>query len=144
MVKTPFSHQHGRSQSHSQSEKSAEERRPRGHCGQMSGWRRHGQDSLLTSTWPQSITFAIGEVSGRETSSRTLWPDVWMEETWSRLPSHINMAAVNHIRNRRSQRKRDVLEDIVARCLDGGDMVKTPFSHQHGRSQSHSQSEKSA
>ena len=46
---------------------------------------------------------------------------VW---TWSRLPAHtINMAAVNHIRNRRSQRKRDVLEDIVARCLDGGDMV---------------------
>ena len=46
---------------------------------------------------------------------------VW---TWSRLPAlTINMAAVNHIRNRRSQRKRDVLEDIVARCLDGGDMV---------------------
>ena len=46
---------------------------------------------------------------------------VW---TWSRLLAHtINMAAVNHIRNRRSQRKRDVLEDIVARCLDGGDMV---------------------
>ena len=43
--------------------------------------------------------------------------------TWSRLPAYINMAAVNHIRNRRSQRKRDVLEDIVARCLDGGDMV---------------------
>ena len=45
---------------------------------------------------------------------------VW---TWSRLPALTNMAAVNHIRNRRSQRKRDVLEDIVARCLDGGDMV---------------------
>ena len=29
------------------------------------------------------------------------------------------MAAVNHIRNRRSQRMRDVFEDLVARCLDG-------------------------
>ena len=33
------------------------------------------------------------------------------------------MAAVNHIRNRRSQRMRDVFEDFVARCLDGGHEV---------------------
>ena len=34
------------------------------------------------------------------------------------------MAAVNHIRNRRSQRMRDVFEDFVARCLNGGDEVE--------------------
>ena len=34
------------------------------------------------------------------------------------------MAAVNHIKNRRAQRMRDVFEDFVARCLDGEDHVK--------------------
>ena len=33
------------------------------------------------------------------------------------------MAAVNHIRNIRNQRKRDVFCDFVARCLEGGDQV---------------------
>ena len=33
------------------------------------------------------------------------------------------MAAVNFVRNRRSQRMRDVFEDFVARCLDGEDEV---------------------
>ena len=33
------------------------------------------------------------------------------------------MAAVNHIRNIRNQRKRDVFCDFVARCLEGGEHV---------------------
>ena len=37
------------------------------------------------------------------------------------------MAAVNHIRNIRNQRKRDVFHDFVARCLDGGDSVNVDF-----------------
>lgn len=37
------------------------------------------------------------------------------------------MAAVNHIRNRRSQRMRDVFEDFVARCLNGGDEVDIDY-----------------
>ena len=34
------------------------------------------------------------------------------------------MAAVNHIKNRRSQKMRDVFEGFVARCLDGEDHVQ--------------------
>ena len=34
------------------------------------------------------------------------------------------MAALNHMRNRKSQRTRDGYEDFIARCLDGGTDVK--------------------
>ena len=34
------------------------------------------------------------------------------------------MAALNHMRNRKSQRTRDGYEDFIARCLDGGTVVR--------------------
>ena len=34
------------------------------------------------------------------------------------------MAALNHMKNRKSQKAREGLEDFIARCLDGGTSVR--------------------
>jgi hypothetical protein len=34
------------------------------------------------------------------------------------------MAALNHMKNRKSQKAREGLEDFIARCLDGGTSVQ--------------------
>ena len=36
----------------------------------------------------------------------------------------VTMAALNHMKNRKSQKAREGLEDFVARCLDGGTSVQ--------------------
>ena len=37
------------------------------------------------------------------------------------------MAALNHMKNRKLQKTRDGYEDFIARCLDGGTVVKIDF-----------------